>query len=41
LIALVGVRLTLLTPVLEKDAHLRRWQLSASLLIFSSLFAIA
>jgi|ERR1700741_3972420 uncharacterized membrane protein len=41
LIALVGVRLTLLTPELEKDAHLRRWQLSAMLLIISSLLAIA
>ena len=41
LIALVGVRLTLLTPGLEKDAHLRHWQLSAWLLIVSSLLAIA
>ncbi|HLG80110.1 MAG TPA: TMEM175 family protein [Bradyrhizobium sp.] len=41
LIALVGARLTLITPELEKDVHLRRWQLSAGLLIISSLLAIA
>jgi hypothetical protein len=41
LIALVGARLTLITPELERDVHLRRWQLSAGLLIISSLLAIA
>ena len=41
LIALVGMRLTLLTPQLAKDAHFRQWQLSATLLIISSLLAIA
>ena len=41
LIALVGMRMTLLTPELQKDTHLRRWQLSAMLLVISSLLAIA
>jgi uncharacterized membrane protein len=41
LIALVGMRLTLLTPELEKDEHFRQWQLSATFLIISSLLAIA
>ena len=41
LIALVGMRMTLLMPDLEKSAHLRRWQLSTMLLIVSSLLAIA
>lgn len=41
LIALVGIRMTLLTPELEKNVHLRRWQLSAIMLSASSLLAIA
>ena len=40
LIALVGMRMTLLMPDLEKSAHLRRWQLSTIVLIVSSLLAI-
>jgi hypothetical protein len=31
----------LLTPELQKDTHLRRWQLSTMLLVISSLLAIA
>jgi uncharacterized membrane protein len=41
LIALVGFRLASITPDLEQGAHLRQWQLSAGLLIISSLLAIA
>jgi len=41
LIAAVGLRLVLITPDLELGEHLRRRQMSAILLIVSSLLAIA
>jgi uncharacterized membrane protein len=41
LIALVGLRLVSITPHLEQGDHLRHRQLSAMLLIVSSLLAIA
>jgi uncharacterized membrane protein len=41
LIALVGIRLVLITPHLELGEHLRHRQISAILLIVSSLLAIA
>jgi uncharacterized membrane protein len=41
LIAVVGLRLVLITPDLEQGDHLRHRQLSAILLIVSSLLAIA
>ena len=41
LIALVGVRLVAITPHLEQGDHLRHRQLSAMLLVASSLLAIA
>lgn len=41
LIALVGMRLTAITPHLERDEHLRRRQMSTVLLSVSSLLAIA
>jgi uncharacterized membrane protein len=41
LIALVGLRLVYITPHLEQGDHLRHRQLSAMLLIVSSLLAIA
>lgn len=41
LIAAVGLRLILITPHLEQGEHLRRRQLSAILLMVSSLLAIA
>jgi hypothetical protein len=41
LIAAVGLRLVFITPYLEQGDHLRHRQLSALLLIVSSLLAIA
>jgi hypothetical protein len=41
LIALVGLRLVFITPHLEQGDHLRHRQMSAMLLIVSSLLAIA
>ena len=41
LIALVGLRLVFITPHLEQGDHLRHRQLSAMLLIVSSLLAMA
>jgi hypothetical protein len=41
LIAIVGLRLVFITPHLEQGDHLRHRQLSAMLLIVSSLLAIA
>jgi uncharacterized membrane protein len=41
LIAIVGLRLVLITPHLEQGDHLRHRQMSALLLIVSSLLAIA
>jgi uncharacterized membrane protein len=41
LIAVIGLRLVALTPHLEQDDHLRHRQLSAMLLIGTSLLAIA
>jgi uncharacterized membrane protein len=41
LIAMVGLRLTFITPHLEQGDHLRHRQMSALLLIVSSLLAIA
>jgi uncharacterized membrane protein len=41
LIAVVGFRLTLITPDLEPGIDLRQWKLSAGLLIVSSLLTIA
>jgi uncharacterized membrane protein len=41
LIALVGMRLVAITPHLEQGDHLRHRQLSAMLLVASSLLAIA